>query len=154
MQRSRLERPTSSRGLLPVVRRIIGNPDAVGSVVRAQELQPVVGKLQDNLDAAVIASLAQVVRWLARGAGILERVRECPGAYLFQQVRSALVQLGLQLSIVALRRSQIRFQRAVLLRQREGCSELHRQYIEAARAMGKLAERLERLAGPHLTRAA
>lgn len=33
-------------------------------------------------------------------------------------------------------------------------AELQRQYIEAARAMGKLAERIERLAGPHLTRAA
>lgn len=37
---------------------------------------------------------------------------------------------------------------------RDEVAELQRQYIEAARAMGKLAERIERLAGPHSTRAA
>ncbi len=37
---------------------------------------------------------------------------------------------------------------------RDESAELQRQYIEAARAMGKLAERIERLQGPVLTRAA
>lgn len=37
---------------------------------------------------------------------------------------------------------------------RDEAAELQRQYIEAARMMGKLADRIERLAGPLLTRAA
>lgn len=77
-------------------------------------------ELQDGLDPLVEANLTEVVHRLRAALDLLRPIAELPGADFVQVIRTTLIELGLNITILLLHRAELRLEGSDLTRQPKG----------------------------------